>query len=95
MKLSEYDIQRIASEIVVRLTADERFARTMAKMLPKADRLLTSTQAANLCGTSRKYVCQNADKLGGFRGSGTSAHWMFRENGLVERFAALKLENEQ
>lgn len=89
--LSEYDIQRISSAIVEKLVADDRFMKRMVKMMPKQERLLTSTQAAAILGISRKTVCCIADKLGGIRKEGKSnkGHWVFPEEGLADRYRSL------
>ncbi len=87
--LSEYDIQRITSAIVEKLVNDDRFMKRMAKVMPKKERLLTSTQAAAVLGISRYTVCRIADKLGGVRKDGERGHWVFREDGLVDRYRSI------
>ena len=89
--LSEYDIQRLSSAIVEKLTSDDRFLRRMAKMMPKQERLLNSSQAAALLGISRYTVCRIADKLGGIRKEGkrNKGHWVFREEGLIDRYRSI------
>jgi DNA-directed RNA polymerase specialized sigma subunit len=92
MALSEYDIHRIASEVVRKLVEDQRFIKAMQKMLPKQERLVNSSQAARMLGISRYTVCRIAEQLGGIRkDSGTpgKGHWMFPEQGLAERFKQL------
>ena len=86
--LSEYDIQRLSTAIVEKLVSDDRFLRRMAKVAPKQERLLTSTQAASLLGISRFTICRLADKLGGFRKDGENGkgRWVFREEGLIDRY---------
>ena len=82
--LSEYDVQRLSAAIVEKLVADDRFLRRMAKIAPKQERLLTSTQAARLLGVSRSTICRIADKIGGIRKK--DGHWLFREEGLADRY---------
>jgi hypothetical protein len=87
--LSEYDVQRIANAIVTKLVADDKFAKRIVKMMPKEERLLTSSQAAAILGISRFTVCRLADKLGGVRKEGKKSHWFFREDGLIDRYRRL------
>lgn len=91
MPLSEYDIQRLSSAIVNKLVNDDRFIDRMAKMLPKQERMLTSTQAADRLGLTRKTVCEIASSLGGVRSNTKSAHWVFPESTLVENYIRYKL----
>ena len=88
--LTEYDIQKIASSVVRLLCEDEKFMRRMAKLMPKQQRMVNSTQAAKILGINRKSVCEIAEQLGGVRANGKSAHWMFVENELVEKFKTYK-----
>jgi hypothetical protein len=39
-------------------------------------------------------VCQIAEQIGGFRGFGESAHWMFEEEGLIDRYKDYKANNQ-
>ena len=88
--LTDYDIQKIATAVVDRLTADERFMRRMAELMPKRQNLVSSRTAASMLGISRKTVCEIAEKIGGIKGKGPSAHWLFEEDGLVERYIDYK-----
>ena len=92
--LSQYDISRIAAAVVERLVDDEKFIARISRTTKKENgRLLTSSQAAELLGISRGYVCDLASQLGGIRrGSGQRARWMFPENGLQEKFKTAKYE---
>jgi len=88
--LTEYDIQKIASSVVRLLSEDEKFMRRMAKLMPKQQRMVNSTKAAKILGINRKTVCEIAEHLGGIRANGKSAHWMFVEDGLIERYRNYK-----
>lgn len=92
MRLSEYDIHLIASEVVKKLVSDERFLKAMARVAPKQERLLTSSQAAELLGISRYTVCRMAEQLGGIRKESSTpgkGHWVFPERGLADRYKSL------
>ena len=89
--LSDYDIEKISAMIVRKLTTDDKFMSRMSKMLSKQKgNLINSTRAAEILGVNRKTVCEIAPFLGGVRGNGQSAHWMFPEEGLVERYLEYK-----
>lgn len=88
--LTDYDIQRISAAVVNNLVNNDRFMQRMARLMPRKNRLLNSRQAAELLGITRKTVCEIAEHLGGIRGKGESAHWMFDEDGLKERFKEYK-----
>ena len=89
--LSDYDIQRISSSILEKLTDDDKFISRVSKMMEKrSKRLVNSSRAAEILGVNRKTVCEIAPFLGGIRGNGQSAHWMFPEEGLVERYLEYK-----
>ena len=88
--LTDYDIQRISSAIVKNLVNDDRFIRRMAKMMPKQKTMVSSGKAAKILGVSRKTVCEIAEQLGGIKGCGKQAHWMFEEDGLVEKYKEYK-----
>ena len=88
--LTEFEIQKIATAVVDRLSADDKFTRKMAEMMPRRQGLISSRTAAALLGISRKSVCDIAKEIGGIRGKGPSAHWMFNEDGLVDRYLAYK-----
>ena len=88
--LTDFEVQKIATAIVDRLTADDKFARRMAELMPRRQGLISSRTAASLLGISRKSVCDIAEAIGGIRGKGPSAHWMFEEDGLVERYLQFK-----
>ena len=85
--LTDFEIQKIAAAVVDRLTADDKFARRMAELMPRRQGLISSRTAASLLGISRKSVCDIAEAIGG---KGPSAHWMFEEDGLVERYLQFK-----
>ena len=89
--ITDYDIQRISSAIVEKLINDDRFAKKIAKMLPKQKKMLTSSQAADRLGITRKTVCEIASELGGVRGKGRSAHWMFQEDTLVDNYCSYQM----
>lgn len=92
--LSDFDIQKISSAIVERLTDDDKFISRVSMMMEKrSKRLVNSTRAAEILGVNRKTVCEIAPFIGGMKGEGKSAHWMFEENGLVERYVAYKNRN--
>lgn len=84
--LTDYDIQRLSSAIFEKLVNDDKFIKRMAQVMPKQRKMLTSSKAASILGISRKTVCDIAEYLGGVRGEGKSAHWMFEEDGLIERY---------
>lgn len=88
--LTDYDIQRISSAIVHNLVNDERFIRRMAAMMPKQKTMVSSGKAAKILGVSRKTICEIAEQLGGIREEGKSAHWMFEEEGLIEKYKEYK-----
>lgn len=88
--LTEYDIQKIASSVVRLLSEDEKFMRRMAKLMPKQQRMVNSTQAAKILGINRKTVCEIAEHLGGTRTNSKSAHWMFPESELIEKYKTYK-----
>ena len=91
MTLTDYDIQRISSAIVDKLTSDEKFISMVSKCIDKKNKkLVGSSRAAEILGVTRKTVCEIAEHLGGIRGNGQSAHWVFPENTLVERYIRYK-----
>jgi hypothetical protein len=93
--LTEYDIQRVSSAIVEKLVDDDRFIKRMAKLMQRQKRnLISSSQAARILGVTKKTVCQIAEQIGGFRGCGESAHWMFEEEGLIDRYKDYKAKNQ-
>lgn len=89
--ITDYDIQRISSAIVDKLVNDERFIRRMAKVMPKQERMLGTHQVSKILNLSRKTVCKIASQLGGMKGEGLNAKWIFPEQGLVERYKQYKL----
>lgn len=84
--LTDYDIQRLSSAIVKNLVNNDKFIRRMARMMPKKQNMLTSSQTAKVLGVSRKTVCKIAPLLGGVKGDGKQKKWMFPEEGLMDRF---------
>ena len=88
--LTDYDIQKIASSVVKLLSEDEKFMKRMAKLMPRQQRMVNSTQAAKILGINRKTVCEIAEHLGGIRANGKSAHWVFQEDGLIEKYRIFK-----
>lgn len=88
--LTDYDIQRLSSAIVRNLVNDEKFMRRMAKMIPKKKNMVSSSRAASILGISRKTVCCIAEHLGGIKGRDSKGHWVFEEDGLVERYIEYK-----
>jgi hypothetical protein len=89
--LTEYDIQRLSTAICDKLCNDDKFAKRMAKLMQKDNRnLIGSTKAASILGISRKSVCEIAESLGGVRGQGKSAHWLFPEATLTEKYLRYK-----
>lgn len=88
--LTDYDIQRISSAIVDNLVNDERFMQRVAKLMPKQKKMLNSRQAAEMLGITRKTVCEIAPFVGGVKGEGISSHWMFPEEGLIDRYTEYK-----
>lgn len=91
--LTVIDIENIATAVVDRLMADDRFTKLTAGLKPARRTLVSSRKAASMLGISRKSVCEIAEQIGGIRGKGKSAHWMFVEDGLVERY--MEYINEQ
>lgn len=88
--LTDYDIQRISAAIVDKLVSDEKFMKRMAKLMPKQQRMVNSTQAAHILGINRKSVCEIAEHLGGMKPDGKSSHWMFPEDELIEKYRIYK-----
>ena len=89
--LTEYDIQRLSTAICDKLCNDDKFANRMAKLMQKDKKnLVGSTRAAAILGISRKSVCEIAESLGGIRGKGKSAHWLFPESTLTEKYLRYK-----
>lgn len=88
--LTNYDINRLSSAIVEKLVNDEKFIRRMVGQMPKRKNMVSSSVAASILGVTRKTVCTIAEQLGGVRGTGKSAHWMFQEEGLIERYIDYK-----
>ena len=92
--LTDFDIQRISASIVDNLVNNDKFISRVSKMMEKHNkRLINSSRAAEILGVNRKTVCEIAPFLNGMKGEGKSAHWMFEENGLVERYMAYKNRN--
>lgn len=89
--LTDYDIQRISSAIVNNLVNNDKFISKMAKLMPKQKSMVSSGKAAKILGVSRKTICEIAEHLGGIKEEGKSAHWMFEEDRLVERYKAYKM----
>jgi hypothetical protein len=89
--LTDYEIQKISVAIVENLVDNDKFIKRIAKAMQKdSKKLIGSTQAAKLPGVTRKTVCEIAPYIGGIRGKGESAHWMFHEDGLVDRYLRYK-----
>lgn len=88
--LTEYDIQRLSAAIVENLITNDKFIQKMAKHMPKEKKLCGSTKAASILGISRKTVCQIAEYLGGIKGEGESAHWLFPEDELISNYIHYK-----
>lgn len=89
--LTDYDVSRLAAAIVAKLTTDERFINKIIKSVERKDhKLVNARRAAEILGINRKTVCEIGSYLGGVKGEGKSAHWMFIEDGLVERYIKYK-----
>ena len=89
--LSDYDIQRLSAAIVDNLTNNDKFISRISRQLEKKGRkLIGSSRAAEILGVTRKTVSEIAPFIGGFKGKGKSAHWMFPEEGLIERYMEYK-----
>lgn len=89
--LSDYDITRLANSIVSKLATDERFINKIIKSVEKKERkLVNARRAAEILGVNRKTVCEIGSYLGGVKGEGKSAHWMFEEEGLIDRYLEFK-----
>ena len=89
--LTDFDIQKLSISIVDNLVNNDKFIRRVAKMMEKrSKRLVNSSRAAEILGVTRKTVCEIAPFLGGVRGGGQSAHWIFEEDGLIERYIEYK-----
>jgi len=84
--LTDYDIQRLSTAIVENLVNNESFMNKMAKVMPRKPKMISSSQAARILGITRKTVCEIAPLLGGVKGEGKQAHWMFPEEGLTDKF---------
>lgn len=87
MSMTDYDIRRIAAAVVELLSSDERFAKSMAKNLPRKKNFVTATQAAEKLGVCRRSVTNNAKALGGIKLS--NGTWRFDENTLFDHFSKL------
>ena len=89
--LTDYEIQRISAAIVENLVDNDKFIKRIAKAMQKESKnLIGSSKAARILGVTRKTVCVIAPYIGGKRGKGDSAHWLFDEEGLVERYLKYK-----
>ena len=89
--LTDFDIQKLSISIVDNLVNNDKFISRVAKMMEKrSKRLVNSSRAAEILGVTRKTVCEIAPFIGGIRGRGQSAHWMFEEDGLIERYIEYK-----
>ena len=89
--MTDFDIQKLSISIVDNLVNNDKFISRVAKMMEKrSKRLVNSSHAAEILGVTRKTVCEIAPFLGGVRGGGQSAHWMFEEDGLIERYIEYK-----
>ena len=90
-KMTDFDIQKLSISIVDNLVNNDKFISRVAKMMEKRSRrLVNSSRAAEILGVTRKTVCEIAPFIGGIRGKGQSAHWMFEEDGLIERYIEYK-----
>ena len=89
--MTDFDIQKLSISIVDNLVNNDKFISRVAKMMEKRSRrLVNSSRAAEILGVTRKTVCEIAPFIGGIRGKGQSAHWMFEEDGLIERYIEYK-----
>ena len=89
--LTDYDIQRLSAAIVDNLTNNDKFIGNVSRMLDRRSKgLVGASRAAEILGLNRKTVCDIAPFIGGIKGKGKSAHWMFHEEGLVDRYIAYK-----
>ena len=89
--MTDFDIQKLSISIVDNLVNNDKFISRVAKMMEKrSKRLVNSSRAAEILGVTRKTVCEIAPFIGGIRGKGQSAHWMFEEDGLIERYIEYK-----
>lgn len=89
--MTDFDIQKLSISIVDNLVNNDKFISRVAKMMEKrSKRLVNSSRAAEILGVTRKTVCEIAPFIGGIRGNGQSAHWMFEEDGLIERYIEYK-----
>ena len=88
--LTDFDIQKLSISIVDNLMNNEKFISRIAKSLGKKKTLVNTRRASEILGVTRKTVCEIAPFIGGIRGKGQSAHWMFEEDGLIERYIEYK-----
>ena len=88
--LTDYDIQRISAAIVDNLANNDKFIRRIAKAIDGGRNLVSSSRAAEILGVSRKTISQIAPFIGGVKGKGKSSHWMFPQEGLIERYVEYK-----
>lgn len=88
--LTDYDIQRLSAAIVEKIANDEKVLKRIAKAMPRQRNLVSSSVAASILGITRKTVCDIAPFIGGVRGNGKSAHWMFEKEGLIEKYKDYK-----
>lgn len=89
--LTEYDIQRLSAAIVDRIANDDKVLKRIAKAMPRQGKLVSSSVAASILGVTRKTVCEIAPFIGGVRGDGKSAHWMFQQEDLIEKYKNYKM----
>ncbi len=90
--MTDYEIQRIARAVAELILGDERLPKRVAKCLPKKEKLLTSSQAAEMLGVSRCTICRLAPSLGGIRrpSKDGKGRWMFSEEKLIENFKSCR-----
>ena len=88
--LTDYDVQKLSAAIVDNLVNNDKFMKRMAKLMPRQQRMVNSTQAAKILGINRKTVCEIAEHLGGIRANGKSSHWLFLESELIAKYKIFK-----
>lgn len=89
--MTSFEIEKVAATIVDKLVNNDKFVARVSKMMDKRKKnLVNSSRAAQILGITRKSVCEIAPFIGGIRGKGQSAHWMFEEDGLIDRYIEYK-----
>lgn len=88
--MTDYEIRKLSAAIIDGLVNEDRFIRRILKYMPKQDKLMNASQAAELLGVSRSTVIRNAERLGGQKNS-ANGRWMFHQSNLIEKYTNTQL----